>query len=67
MENGSEASLELAKELHNVFVVEELRAGVLKKHGGLSWHKRYFTGMIALIDNKLFLVFDETFQFLQPG
>ena len=44
MENGSDASLELAKELHNVFVVEELRAGLLyKRANGFTWHKRYFT------------------------
>ena len=44
MENGSDASLELAKELHNIFVVEELRAGLLyKRANGISWHKRYFT------------------------
>lgn len=44
MENGSDPSLELAKELHNVFVVEELRAGILyKKANGFNWHKRYFT------------------------
>ena len=44
MQNGSEPSLELAKELHNIFVTEELRAGILhKRANGFSWHKRYFT------------------------
>jgi len=43
MESGSDPSLELAKELHNIFVVEELRAGILyKKAAGFKWHKRYF-------------------------
>ena len=43
MVTGSDPSLELAKELHNIFVVEELRAGMLhKKASGFKWHKRYF-------------------------
>ena len=43
MGNGSDASLELAKELHNVFVIEELRAGMLaKKAAGFKWHKPEF-------------------------
>lgn len=44
MDNGSDASLELAKELHNIFVIEELRAGPLQKRANnITWHKRYFT------------------------
>jgi hypothetical protein len=42
--NGRDSSLELAKELHTVFVTEELRAGTLSKRvNALKWNKRYFS------------------------
>ena len=42
--NGKDPSLELAKELHTVFVLEELRAGSLSKRvNALKWNKRFFS------------------------
>lgn len=42
--NGKDPSLELAKELHTVFVMEEIRAGSLHKRvNAFKWNKRYFS------------------------
>ncbi|CBY19236.1 unnamed protein product [Oikopleura dioica] len=42
--SGKDPSLELAKELHTVFVLEELRAGSLSKRvNALKWNKRFFS------------------------
>jgi len=42
--SGKDPSLEMAKELNTVFVVEELRAGTLSKRvNAFKWNKRYFS------------------------